>query len=234
MRGPARPVGIDARPRDPRPRGVTCTSMVGFCALTAQRTMCAPRHARQDPPSPMQLTTTLPHPTDLRLAPLEPTFDLDRDAIRLDSLPRELEDRVTLPIRSSATWGDDGDRWPIDDWYAAPSHYEQPMRMERAGIRAALAGADQLAARLGMPVAVVEDATAGSRFLLPLGVWNPVDESELTFDDAGGLPRWNGSRDHVLVGRNDAPDGLDVEAVVFRDGDTARWINLTGHPIRTS
>jgi hypothetical protein len=65
-------------------------------------------------------------------------------------------------------------------------------------------------------------------------VWNPVDESELMFDDAGGLPHFTSEADHVLLGRNAAENPIDVEAVVFQDSATARWINLAGHPIRTA
>lgn len=180
----------------------------------------------------MQLAPQLPRPADLHVSPAKPAYDLDHDATPLDGLPEELEYRVNLPITSTATWGDD-EQWPVSDWYAAPSSYEQPMRMERSGIRAALAGANQLSGRTGMPVAVAQDPEDGVRYLLPLGVWNPVDESELMFEDAGGLPHWGGAKDHVLLGRNQADNPLDVEAVVFRNGKSHRWINLTGHPVRT-
>jgi hypothetical protein len=180
----------------------------------------------------MQLASTFPRPAALQVTPASPSFDLDRDAAALDYLPEEFEYRVNLPISSSAMWGDDGE-WPVDNWYAAPSMAESPMRMERTGIRAALAGAETLAGRIGMPVAVAQDPADGTRYLLPLGVWNPVDESELMFEDAGGLPHFTSAADHVLLSRNAAENPIDVEAVVFRDGAASRWINLTGHAVTT-
>jgi hypothetical protein len=98
--------------------------------------------------------------------------------------------------------------------------------MDREGFLPALAAAQTLAATAEEAVAVVQ-ATQGNRFLVPLGVWNPNDESMLSFDDAGGLPHYTSKNQHVLL----RPIGTaDVEAVVYADGSS--WNNFTGHPVK--
>lgn len=172
----------------------------------------------------MHLAAAFPRPAVLPPLALTPAFDLARDAERLDRLPNELEDGgIQLPLRSTTTWGDDS-QWPIDDWYASDSEYDDHYRMRREGLPAALAGARELAT--GTEAVAVVQSTDGGRYLVPLGVWNPVDESQLSFDDAGGTPIERSKDDYVRLGRNQG--SADVEAVVFGD----EWINLTGHPVQ--
>lgn len=170
----------------------------------------------------MQLAPDFPRPAPLPPLAVTPAVDLTRDA-QVAHLPREIEDGgITLPIRSTTTWGD-GEEWPIDDWYASDSVYEDSYRMTRDGFASALAGARELAK--GTEAVAVVQATDGVRYLVPLGVWNPVDESQLSFEDAGGTPHQRSTNDYVKLGRNEG--SADVEAVVFGD----EWINLTGHPV---
>lgn len=176
----------------------------------------------------MKLETSFPQPAVLPPLTSPPGFDLARDA-EIADLPRDEDggDGITLPLRSTTTWGDDGE-WPIDDWYASSSRGEDTYRMKRAGITAALAGAQALATQTEA-VAVVQSID-GRRYLVPLGVWNPVDESQLSFEDAGGLPHFTSPKDYVLLGRNEGT--ADVEAVVFGTDTGTAWLNLTGHPIK--
>lgn len=170
----------------------------------------------------MKLDAVFPRPAALPPFTVTPSFDLARDA-QVAELPRELDEGITLPIRSTTKWGDDNE-WPIDDWHASNSEYDDAYRMTRDGFTAALAGARELA-RQTEAVAVVQSSD-GTRYLVPLGVWNPVDESQLSFDDAGGTPYVRSASDYVKLGRNEG--SADVEAVVFGD----EWINMTGHPVR--
>ncbi len=169
----------------------------------------------------MKLDAAFPRPATLPPFSVTPAFDLDRDA-QVAELPREIDEGIILPIRSSTTWGD-GEEWPIDDWYASDSVYDDSYRMTRDGFTAALAGARELVK--GTEAVAVVQSSDGSRYLVPLGVWNPVDESQLAFEDAGGTPYERSSNDYVKLGRNEGP--ADVEAVVFGD----EWINMTGHPV---
>jgi hypothetical protein len=169
----------------------------------------------------MKLEAAFPRPAALPPLAVTPAFDLARDAEVVD-LPQELDEGITLPIRSTTKWGDD-DEWPIDDWYASNSEYDDSYRMTRPEFTAALAGARELAT--GTEAVAVVQSTDGARYLVPLGVWNPVDESQLSFEDAGGTPYYASKDDHVQLGRNEG--SADVEAVVFGD----QWINLTGHPV---
>jgi hypothetical protein len=172
----------------------------------------------------MQLAPTFPRPAALPTVAATPAFDLARDAVLVDRLPQEIEEGgVQLPIVSTTKWGDDQE-WPIDDWYASDSEYDDHYRMTRPGLTAAIAGARELAK--GTEAVAVVQSTDGSRYLVPLGVWNPVDESQISFEDAGGTPYYNSKSDHVQLGRNEG--SADVEAVVFGN----EWINLTGHPVR--
>jgi hypothetical protein len=169
----------------------------------------------------MKLDAAFPRPATLPPFSVTPAFDLARDA-QVTELPRELDEGITLPIVSSTKWGDDSE-WPIDDWHASNSEYDDAYLMTRTGFTAALAGARELA-KGTEAVAVVQSAD-GARYLVPLGVWNPVDESQLSFEDAGGTPYERSSSDYVKLGRNEG--SADVEAVVFGN----EWINMTGHPV---
>ncbi|MCW2922564.1 MAG: hypothetical protein JWL76_2438 [Thermoleophilia bacterium] len=172
----------------------------------------------------MNLVPAFPRPAALPPFSVTPAFDLARDAERLDRLPPEIEESgIQLPLRSTTKWGDDQE-WPIDDWYASASQYDEHYRMKRDGLVAAIAGARELAK--GTEAVAVVQSTDGGRYLVPLGVWNPVDESQLSFDDAGGTPYFRSKADNVQLGRNEG--SADVEAVVFGD----EWINLTGHPVQ--
>lgn len=180
----------------------------------------------------MQLAPAAPtFPRPAALPPLAPTpaIDVARDVVELDGsnptrrLPRAIEDGgALLDIRTTAR---DHDGEPITDWYAATSRYENAYRMRRGGFAAALAAA-QLLARGKEALAVVEAPKTGVRYLVPLGVWDPYDESQLSFEDVGGTPYWTSSRDHMLMRSTGT---ADVEAVVFASGEG--WINLTGHPV---
>ncbi len=171
----------------------------------------------------MQLAPAFPRPATLPKFDTTPPFSFARDATPVDALPDEIDQELHLPIVSSTTWGDDQE-WPIDDWFASSSNYDDAYRMTRKGFTAALAGARELSKQTEA-VAVVQVAD-GARYLVPLGVWNPVDESQLTFEDAGGTPYYKGANDFVKLGRNTGT--ADVEAVVFGD----EWINMTGHPVK--
>lgn len=170
----------------------------------------------------MKLAPAFPRPATLPPFSVTPPLDLARDA-QVAELPRDIaEGGISLPIRSTTKWGEDRD-WPIDDWYASDSGYDDAYRMTREGFTAALGGARELAR--GTEAVAVVQSTDGSRYLVPLGVWNPVDESQLTFEHAGGTPYERSASDYVKLGRNEG--SADVEAVVFGD----EWINMTGHPV---
>jgi hypothetical protein len=175
----------------------------------------------------MQLAVpAFPRPAALPAFTEQPAFDLARDAQRIDRLPEDIDyGGIQLPIVSTTKWGDDME-WPIDDWYASDSDYDDMYAMKREGFTAALAGARELS-KSTEAVAVVQ-AADGGRYLVPLGVWNPVDESQISFDDAGGTPYFTSAKDFMLMGRNEGT--ADVEAVVFDGG--REWLNLTGHPVK--
>lgn len=159
---------------------------------------------------------------------LSPKVDLARDAVALDAPDRRLPSRIAdggISLDIKTTHRDDYGE-PIEGWYASASEYATPFRMTREGFAAALCGAQQVAKK-NEAVAVVQEADSGARYLVPLGVWNPADESEMSFFDVGGTPYYKGANDHVLL-RNDSR--ADVEAVVFDDG--AGWMNFTGHPVK--
>jgi hypothetical protein len=171
----------------------------------------------------MQLAPALPRPRALpnlggMTAPATP---LDRS-----QLPDDVGEGVNLDVATSATneWG------PIDDqgWYAAISDYSTSYRAGGTGLVDALASAQSLVRSEGHEaMAVVQSAIDGARYVVPLGVWNPNDESELRFEDVNGPLHYTSASDYMLLRPSRQ---ADVEAVVFADG--ASWINLTGHPER--
>ena len=179
----------------------------------------------------MQLASpspTFPRPAALPALAVTPKIDLAKDVVELDGtgnrvLPRAIDEGLQLDIQTT-TLDDEGE--PIIDWYAADSEYDNAYRMTRGGFGAALAAA-QLLSPKHEAIAVVEAAKTGTRYLVPLGVWDPRDESMLGFDEVGGTPYWNGSKDHMLL--TNVGDA-DVEAVVFNDGKG--WVNTTGHPVK--
>jgi hypothetical protein len=179
----------------------------------------------------MQLTALpagYPRPATLPALAVTPKIDLGTDVVELDGtgnrvLPRAIGDNLHLDIRTTTL---DYEGEPILDWFAADSDYENAYRMTRGGFSAALAAAQLLSPR-HEAIAVVEAAKTGTRYLVPLGVWDPVDESMLGFDEVGGTPYWNGAKDHMLMRSTGA---ADVEAVVFNDG--TGWLNTTGHPVK--
>lgn len=167
------------------------------------------------------------HPKPLATVTPKPAFDLERDAVELDfaDVPRDIEEGgILLPIKSTAI---DENGFPVEGWYASASDMDPTFRMTRDGFAAAVAGAQALS-KGSEAVAVVQDASSGTRYLVPLGVWDSNDESELRFEDAGGVPHYTSAKDHVLLGRNRGT--ADVEAVVFEGGTT--WMNLTGHAVK--
>jgi hypothetical protein len=180
----------------------------------------------------MQLASPLagfPRPAALPTLAVTPKIDLAKDVVVLDGtgnrrLPREIaEGGVHLDIDTTST-DEEGDQ--ITDWYAADSEYDSAYRMTRGGFSAALAAA-QLLSPEHEALAVVQSAKTGTRYLVPLGVWDPVDESQLSFEDAGGTPYYTSAKDHLLV---KSTGTADVEAVVFNHG--AGWVNTTGHPVK--
>lgn len=171
----------------------------------------------------MLLSPIAPRPRPL---PAFPTMDIGRIATEVRRMPDTVHEGVQLGIQSTA-FTHDG--YPMDDWYLAPSHYAAPFRMNSGGFVDALAAATQLArTRSGFSdgAAVVQDAANGDRYLVPLGLWDPADESELSLSDIGGV-HWTSATDHTLVS---GPAGREVEAVVLDGGAT--WLNFTGHPVR--
>jgi hypothetical protein len=172
---------------------------------------------------------SFPRPRALPALAPAPALDLAKDVVELDGtadrvLPREIEEGgIHLSIDTTAR---DWDGEPITDWYASDSEYDNAYRMARAGFATALAAAQQLS-RGHEALAVVQEAKTGTRYLVPLGIWDPRDESQISFEDVGGTPYWASTRDHMLLANTGS---TDVEAVVFSDG--AGWVNLTGHPVK--
>jgi hypothetical protein len=172
---------------------------------------------------------SFPRPAALPALAVTPKIDLAKDVVELDGagnrvLPREIEEGgIHLSIDTTSK---DYDDEPIEDWYASDSEYDNAYRMNREGFTSALAAA-QLLSKGHEALAVVQAAKTGTRYLVPLGIWDPRDESQLSFEDVGGTPYWAGRRDHMLLANTGT---ADVEAVVFSDG--AGWVNLTGHPVK--
>ena len=175
--------------------------------------------------------SSFPRPAQLPALAVTPAVDLARDVVELDGvgsnrLPRAIEEGgIHLEIQTTSL-NEEGRQ--ILDHYASDSDYANAWRMRREGFNAALTAAQLLSAKTGEEaIAVVQAAKTGTRYLVPLGVWSPWDESMLPFEMVGGTPYWNGAKDHLLM-RN--AGSADVEAVVFAGG--SEWINTTGHPVR--
>jgi hypothetical protein len=176
-------------------------------------------------------TTDFPRPAALPKLAVTPAIDLATDVVELDGagskqLPQAIADGgIQLDIDTTTL---DYEGEPITDWYASDSEYDNAYRMKREGFTTALAAAQLIAKGHGHEaVAVVQGAKNGARYIVPLGVWDPRDESQLSFEDVGGTPYWASRRDQMHMKNSGT---ADVAAVVFSDGEG--WVNLTGHPVR--
>jgi hypothetical protein len=133
-----------------------------------------------------------------------------------------------LDIESSYPSPNTGE--PLFEPFASSGVMSDSRRMVDGGFVAALSAARQVSMLGESEVhAVVQDATDGVRYIVPLDIWEPVDESPYGWEDVGGTPH-ESPGGHVRITTAVTEPKLDLEALVM-DGGT-RWVNLTGHPIR--
>ena len=170
-----------------------------------------------------------------RPLPQLPPVNLETDTVELDwssperTLPRHIEGPgKLLEIDSTYTSPNIGE--PLHEPFASSAIMMSSRRMAVDGFATALAAAQQLNAgdQRGTVHAVIQDATDGQRYVVPLDIWEPVDESPFMWEDVGGTPH-ESPEGHVRITPAPAADGVDLEALVMDDG--ASWVNLTGHPV---
>lgn len=166
-----------------------------------------------------------------QLAPV----DLDTATVVLDgsSSDRSLPAHIDAP----------GSVLDIETTYSSPNSGEQLVnpfastgitsdsrRVVQGGFADALSAAQQVS-RLGESEmhAIVQDATDGARYIVPLDIWEPVDESPYMWEDVGGTPHETADG-YVRISKSVTEPGFDLEALVMDGG--SRWVNMTGHPIR--
>lgn len=152
-------------------------------------------------------------------------FDAARDVQVIEDtrqLPEELRGSI-FDVATSSVEDTGG-----EGFYAAQAVSEPAYRVLGTGPKDAMVAAQNIAKEHDA-LAVVQSNDGASTYLLPLGIWTPVDESMFTFDEMGGAPHDDGPDEYVHV----TPQGnLDVKAIMFDGGSS--WVDFSGKPVTGS
>lgn len=164
-----------------------------------------------------------------------PAVDLDAmtEVIDWSNPERRLPDHIEGPgrlLEIETTYKSPNIDEKLVDPFASTGVMSDSRRVVKGGFLDAL-GAAQQVSQLGESDmhAIIQDATDGVRYIVPVDVWEPVDESPFGWEDVGGTPH-ESAGGYVRATTAVTEPNVDLEALVM-DGGT-RWVNLTGHPVR--